>query len=270
VIDTLTPLKLRGVVDQSIFIPSWLGKMVIKGQRKDFWDKPSAIPEWRVKELLKEHKLGYWQVALRLYGNEGVVKAQAEVVKAAFRKHLEAAPAEHWWHQGDPTNIMDTTLGVPSSVPLQMGDWVGGRSAHLGFSPVVPATGAAVLAQMKRSRQIITDHDVDFYASFTIGGRFCNNVNMLMYDRDQPGQIETMKKLFNALIADAKAAGYGEYRTHLGWMDAVVDTYDFNNHALRTMNEKVKDALDPNGILSPGKQGIWPTAYAAQRGKNLA
>ncbi|MBO9580569.1 MAG: FAD-binding oxidoreductase [Sphingobium sp.] len=270
VIDTLTPLKLAGVVNQSIFIPSWLGKMVIKGQRKDFWDKPGAIPEWRVKELLKEHKLGYWQVALRLYGNEGVVKAQADVVKAAFKKHLDAPPAEHWWHQGDPTNVMDTTLGVPSSVPLQMGDWVGGRSAHLGFSPVVPATGDAVLAQMKRSRQIITDHDVDFYASFTIGGRFCNNVNMLMYDRDQPAQIETMKKLFNALIADAKAAGYGEYRTHLGWMDAVMDTYDFNNHALRTMTEKVKDALDPNGILSPGKQGIWPTAYASQRGKNLA
>ncbi len=40
---------------------------------------------------------------------------------------------------------------------------------------------------MQRSRKIITDHDVDFYASFTIGGRFCNNVNMLMYDRDQPG-----------------------------------------------------------------------------------
>jgi 4-cresol dehydrogenase (hydroxylating) len=24
--------------------------------------------------------------------------------------------------------------------------------------------------------------------------------------------------------------------------------------------EKMKDALDPGGVLSPGKQGIWPKA----------
>ena len=154
VIDTITPLKLAGVIDQNVFIPSWLGKIVLKGQRKDFWDKDSAIPDWRVDELLKEHKLGYWQVDVRLYGDETLNKARAEVVKAAFRRHIATPPRELWWHQGTPLDQYDTTMGVPSAVALQMGDWVGGRSAHMGFSPVVPATGRHVLGQLRRSRKI--------------------------------------------------------------------------------------------------------------------
>jgi 4-cresol dehydrogenase (hydroxylating) len=98
-----------------------------------------------------------------------------------------------------------------------------------------------------------------------VGHRHINNINMIIFNRDDAAMVGQAKGLFDALIADAKALGYGEYRTHLSYMDAVSDTYDFNNFALRRLNETVKNALDPNGILAPGKNGVWPAAYPRSR-----
>lgn len=48
----------------------------------------------------------------------------------------------------------------------------------------------------------------------------------------------------------------------------VSDQNDFNNFAYRRFLETIKDALDPNGILSPGKMGIWPQKYRHLRDKS--
>jgi 4-cresol dehydrogenase (hydroxylating) len=40
-------------------------------------------------------------------------------------------------------------------------------------------------------------------------------------------------------------------------MDLIAGTYDFNNGAMGRLNNKLKATLDPNGILAPGKSGIW-------------
>jgi (+)-pinoresinol hydroxylase len=42
------------------------------------------------------------------------------------------------------------------------------------------------------------------------------------------------------------------------FQQAVTDVYSFNNHALRSFHETLKDAIDPNGILSAGRYAIWP------------
>jgi 4-cresol dehydrogenase (hydroxylating) len=62
-------------------------------------------------------------------------------------------------------------------------------------------------------------------------------------------------------LHQAAAAGYGEYRTHLSFMDDIAATYGWNNHALMKLHQTIKDALDPKGILAPGKSGIWPARY---------
>ena len=59
--------------------------------------------------------------------------------------------------------------------------------------------------------------------------------------------------------------GFVEYRTPPAFQDDVVATYSFNNHSLLRFHETIKDAIDPNGILAPGRYGIWPKAMRTKR-----
>ncbi len=51
-----------------------------------------------------------------------------------------------------------------------------------------------------------------------------------------------------------RLTGYGEYRTHIEYMDLVADTYDFNSGALRKLNERVKDAARSEGHHRTGQE----------------
>jgi 4-cresol dehydrogenase (hydroxylating) len=68
------------------------------------------------------------------------------------------------------------------------------------------------------------------------------------------------------LINEAAAEGYGEYRTHNALMDDVMATFNWGDGALLNFHEAIKDALDPNSIMAPGKSGIWGKKY---RGRGL-
>jgi 4-cresol dehydrogenase (hydroxylating) flavoprotein subunit len=263
-IDALGPLRREGLLQQSPTIGNWLRAAAVLTTRDQWTDEPGALPDSVIDAIRKRFGMGWWGVSLRLYGREGVNRESLAVLEKAMTALNPLSIKRTSWRQGE---ALEQTgwVGVPLTFPLQSANWHGGRGGHIGFSPVLPQSGKLAMEQFHRTYARYKEFGMDYQASFAIGERHMLNINAILFSKDDEAMMKRIDPFVRTLISDAKAHGYGEYRTHLDYMDTVAETYDFNNHALLRLNERVKDALDPAGIIAPGKSGVWPAAYRKER-----
>jgi 4-cresol dehydrogenase (hydroxylating) len=94
-------------------------------------------------------------------------------------------------------------------------------------------------------------------STFSIGARSLV-ILCMFYVMPDVASNQAVRRTFRRLVEVAAEHGWGEYRTHTAFMDECAAAYSFNAHALLRLQETLKDAIDPNGILSAGRYGIWP------------
>ncbi|WNI24075.1 FAD-binding oxidoreductase [Streptomyces sp. ITFR-16] len=197
----------------------------------------------------EEPGTGRWHLYGALTGAPSVMDAQWSVIHDA----LAAVPGVRFHRAGERT-------GPERPFADETDDWVpdGGR---LDLTPVSPATGADALAQYTLARDLAHAHGKDYLGAFAVGARALHHRFVALFDPLDPGDRARTLALCEALVRATAAAGYGIQRAHPALMDQVAATYGFNDHAVLRLGERIKDALDAEGILAPGKHGIWPRRY---------
>lgn len=263
IIDTLRPLLLDGTIQSNVVIGNTLVIASMIAPRAAWYQGEGLVTDEAVRGIEAAMGLGRWNARFALYGPESLTQARLDIVRAAVDSALPDAGLVVTTYPGevDPATVHPADraqLGIPSTDLIQMAAWRGGRPAHTDFNLVCPPTGRDAVAQQSLIRRRVEEFGFDYAGGFTLNSRHAIALALVSFDADNVEERAQVKEMFPKLIADAAAQGYAPYRSHLDFMDLTGEQYDFNNHALRRVHGMLKDALDPAGVLSPGKQGVWP------------
>ena len=196
------------------------------------------------------------------YGPEHIRKYKLDIINNEFlkvpgAKRIDPAtiPKEHYfWARHHVAS------GVPELQELDWLNWLP-NGAHVFFSPISPTRGSDAEKLLAIAKRRHAEYNIDLFPAFCVGLREMHLIINMVYDRGNPKQRQAAYACMCAMIDDAAKEGYGEYRTRLLLQDQVAATYSWNDNALARLNERLKDVLDPAGILAPGRCGIWPARY---------
>ena len=104
-------------------------------------------------------------------------------------------------------------------------------------------------------------------ALIAINPRSFVHITLVIFDTDErSADAQRLRRVPKVLVKEAGAAGYRRApRAHRLHGISPPTRCSFNDHAYRRFTETIKDALDPNGILMPGRHGIWPKSMRPER-----
>ncbi|MBY0138063.1 FAD-binding oxidoreductase [Paracoccus yeei] len=236
-----------------------------------------SLTDDQLDAVAAKRGLPFWKVDLPIYGPAPVAEAVWTHIQDRVRQLIPEASFEKTMDYRFPLTD-EQARAMPHKVQIGVPGLeifsVGARSdynphptdGHMWFASVLPRSGEAVFEAQKVFAEASRELGVDpIFPNYFPPMGFLSNafmyINFLPISKSDPDRNKATRETFRYYVTAAGKAGYGEYRAPPLFHDLVSDIYSFNDHALRRFTQTMKDAVDPNGIIAPGRGGIWPARY---------
>ncbi|RQS75586.1 FAD-binding oxidoreductase [Burkholderia sp. Bp8963] len=152
--------------------------------------------------------------------------------------------------------------GIPGEVALPLAYWKSGpppeRDRHpsrdgcglLWYAPIVPMRGSDARHFVDLVRRVCARYGFDAPITFTsVSARSFDCTLPLLFDRTDSAACTAAQACWDTLLSEGRRSGFIPYRVHARHAVSMVD----EDQPFWTVARKLKDALDPLHILSPGR-----------------
>jgi 4-cresol dehydrogenase (hydroxylating) len=127
------------------------------------------------------------------------------------------------------------------------------RCGIIWFAPIVPMTGDHVTKVIDLMAPEFRADQFDFYAALLIQNpRSMIVLTAIFFDMESPEQTARAGALYERLSGLVATAGYQQYRVGTPGMAWLRD----KNPGFMGLLDVIKTAVDPDGVIAPGKYGI--------------
>jgi 4-cresol dehydrogenase (hydroxylating) len=283
-IDALRPLRLNNTIRSASHIVN--DYKVISSLQPYPWEvtrgQTPLTPEL-LRGMYKRHNFGAWNGSGGLYGTKGQVAEARRLIKSALAPRVNklqfvddrllsfagrfATPYKMVtnWDLSRALELVKPVYGlmrgIPTDKPLRSTYWRKRTPVPesmdpdrdgcglLWCAPVAPMTGDHVRGITRIAYEVLLGHGFEPMISITlITERAVACVITIAYDRAVAGEDQKAMRCYQELLGRLWSAGYYSYRLGIQSMQEMSGDNGFN-HVLRTF----KGALDPKGVLSPGR-----------------
>jgi 4-cresol dehydrogenase (hydroxylating) len=284
IIDALRPLRLNGTIRSASHIAN--DYKVLSALQQYPWEETKGRTPLQgalMERFRRELKIGAWNGSGALYGTRAQVKEARRLLRQALagkasrleflddRKLELASRFAKLYERISGWNLTRTLAvlkpvyglmkGIPTDHPLESTYWRKRTPPPaqmdpdrdgcglLWCSPVAPNDGASARELTEVASRLMLDRGFEPSISLTaITDRALACIVSIAYDRDVPGEDERAMGCYRDLIRTLADHGYYSYRLSVASMHAMDD-----GGAYSTLLHTLKQILDPEGILAPGR-----------------
>lgn len=253
----------------------------------DRLDAHGVIPADVIAAMGRDYQVLPWTGFASLYGTRRMVAAAQKEIRARLRgvasRLLFITPNQAAWlarvaaaapgaamqrlagTAGTLAKSLRLVAGEPNETALPLAYWRNTRAPTgpwrdpsrdgcglIWYAPLVPMRAADLRRYTRMVHEVTARHRMEPLITLTTAGEtLCDSTVPLLFDRGNPDRAADAWACYDELLEAGHALGFFPYRVSTRTMARLAAAQPVS----RAFHQRLKQAVDPDGLIAPGRYG---------------